>query len=184
MSTDTVTQQTVPTGTWTADPVHSSARFEIGHSGVATFRGGFSTIEAKLEGGEKPRLTGAVKAEEIEIGEPQLKGHLLSPDFFDAKNSPRVRFTSTELRIADDGEVQLKGELEIRAETREVEARGRLSYIAEDLGGQERIGLSLESAIDRSDYGLNWQAELPSGGQALAYEVKLNVELELTREAA
>jgi len=182
MSTQTIQKQSVPAGTWTIDPVHSSARFEVRHSGISTFRGGFGAIDARLSGGDEPRLEGSVEVASIDIDEEQLKGHLLSPEFFDAERAPAVRFDSREIQVGDDGEVEVRGELEIAATSREVEARGRLTHIPAGLSGKEVIGLSFEAAIDRSDFGLNWQAELPGGGNALDYEVKLAVELEFGRE--
>lgn len=182
MSTQTIQQQ-VPTGTYAVDPVHSSITFAVVHNGVATFRSGFDSYEARLSGGEAPTLEGAVDVASIEVDEEQLKGHLLSPEFFDAERYPRLRFNSSELNVADDGSVALRGELEIGGETREVEANGKLGQLGADLAGQARVGLSLAASVDRRSFGLDWQAELPSGGQALDYEVTIAVELELLEEA-
>lgn len=182
MSTQTISQQ-IPAGTYTADPVHSSITFAITHNGVATFRSGFGSYEARLSGGEAPRLEGTVDVASIEIDEEQLKGHLLSPDFFDAGRYPQLRFRSSELSVADDGSVTLRGELEIRGERREVEASGKFGQLGGDLAGNARVGLSLAAAVDRRNFGLDWNAELPSGGEVLDYEVAIAVELELVEEA-
>lgn len=182
MSTQTIQQQ-IPTGTYVVDPVHSSIGFAVVHNGVSTFRSGFGAYEAKLSGGEKPRLSGTVDVAGIDIDEPQLKGHLLSPEFFDAERYPQLRFESSALEIADDGSATIRGELEIRGEKREVEASGRLVQLGADLAGQARVGLSLKASVDRRGFGLDWQAELPSGGEVLDYEVAIAVELELVEEA-
>jgi polyisoprenoid-binding protein YceI len=181
MSTQTITQKT-PAGTYTVDPIHSSITFAVTHNGVATFRSGFASYEAKLSGGEAPRLEGTVDVASIEIDEEQLKGHLLSPEFFDAERHPRLRFESSELSVSEDGSVRLRGELEIRGETREVEASGRFGQLGADLGGNARVGLSLAATVDRRGFGLDWNAELPSGGRVLEYEVGIAVELELVEE--
>jgi polyisoprenoid-binding protein YceI len=182
MSTETVNQQ-VPVGTWKVDPVHSSINFAITHSGVAMFRSGFDSYEATLEGGESPKLLGSVEVASIDIPEEQFKGHLLSPEFFDAENHPRLKFSSTELDVADDGQVRLTGELEIRGETREVTATGRFGQVPAYLDGKERLGFSLETAVDRREFGVNWNADLPNGGRALEDEVTINVELQFVAEA-
>lgn len=182
MSTETVNQQ-IPAGTWTVDPVHSSVRFGITHSGIATFRSGFSGFAATLTGGERPRLEGEVDVTSIEIEEEQLKGHLMSPDFFDAANHPKLSFSSTELTVAEDGSVRLGGELEIRGETRQVGAVGRFATVSAYLDGRERLGLSVQVAVDRREFGLDWNADLPAGGQALEYEVTIEVELQFVAEA-
>ena len=182
MSTQTVKQE-IPAGSWSVDPVHSSTGFSVVHNGVTAFRSGFGSYEARLTGGDRPRLEGTVDVASIEIGEDQLKGHLLSPDFFDAERHPRLRFESSELDVAEDGSLRLRGELEIRGEKREVEASGRFAQLGADLGGSARVGLSLEATVDRRDFGLDWNADLPGGGQALDYEVSIAVELELVAEA-
>lgn len=182
MSTETISQQ-VPAGTYSVDPVHSSINFAITHNGVATFRSGFSGYEARLTGGEAPRLEGTVDVASVKIDEEQLKGHLLSPDFFDASRYPQLRFTSSALNVAEDGAVTLRGELEIRGEKREVEASGKFGQLGADLGGNARVGLSVSADVDRRDFGLDWNAELPSGGEVLDYAVSIAVELELVEEA-
>ncbi len=180
----TQTQQQVPTGTWVVDPVHSSVGFAITHNGVSTFRSGFDSYEARLSGGETARLEGAVDVGSVDIAEEQLKGHLLSPDFFDAERHPRLRFRSSELDLAEDGSARVRGELEIKGETHEVEANGKFAQLGADLGGNARVGLSLAATVDRQSFGLDWNAELPSGGEVLDYEVSIAVELELLEEVS
>jgi polyisoprenoid-binding protein YceI len=182
MNTQTIPQQ-IPTGAYVVDPVHSSIGFAVVHNGVSTFRSGFGDYEVRLSGGESPKLVGTVDVAGIQIEEPQLKGHLLSPDFFDAERYPQLRFESSELEVAEDGSLTIHGELEIRDEKHLVEASGRFGQLGEDLAGNARVGLSLEANVDRRSFGLDWQAELPSGGEVLDYEVSIAVELELVEEA-
>jgi polyisoprenoid-binding protein YceI len=184
MSTQTVQQQQIPAGTYTVDPVHSSVGFAVVHNGVSTFRSDFGAYEARLDGGESPQLSGTVEIASIGIEDPQLKGHLLSPEFFDVERHPRLSFESNALELGEDGAATIRGELEIRGERREVEANGRVVALGADLAGQARVGLSFETSVDRRGFGLDWQAELPSGGEVLDYEVSIAVELELVEEAA
>ncbi|HVD37277.1 MAG TPA: YceI family protein [Solirubrobacterales bacterium] len=184
MSAETITQKQIPAGTWAVDPVHSSVGFAVTHNGVTTFRSGFDRYEAHLTGGEQPRLEGTVEVESIAIDEEMLKGHLLSPEFFDTQRFPRLRFSSTELSVGEDGSARVAGDLEIRGETRRVEAGGRFAHLGEDAQGKARVGLSIAATVDRRDFGLDWQAQLPSGGEVLEYAVTIQVELELVREEA
>lgn len=181
MSTETINQQ-VPAGVWTVDPVHSAIHFAVTHNGIATYRSGFERYAVTLTGGEAPKLEGSVEVDSIEIDEPQLKGHLMSPEFFDTQRFPQLKFRSTEFSVEDDGSVRLAGELEIHGESRQVEATGKFAALGADLGGNERLGLSLATAVDRRDFGMNFQAELPKGGNVLEYEVAINVELELVAQ--
>ena len=182
MSTETITKQQVPAGAWALDPIHSSVAFAVTHNGVTTFRSGFERYEARLTGGEQPRLEGTVEVASIAIDEEMLKSHLLSPEFFDVQRYPQLRFASTEVSVGDDGALRIVGELEIRGESRKVEASGRFAQLGEDAYGKARVGLSIEATVDRRDFGLDWQAQLPSGGDVLDYAVTINVDLELVGE--
>jgi polyisoprenoid-binding protein YceI len=184
MSIETIDKQQIPAGTWTVDPIHSSVAFAITHNGVTTFRSGFERYEARLSGGEQPRLEGTVEVGSIEIDEEMLKGHLLSPEFFDTQRFPHLRFASSELSVGGDGSLHVVGDLEIHGETRQVEASGRFAALGADLTGKERVGLSISATVDRRDFGLDWQAQLPSGGEVLDYAVTISVELELVGEEA
>ncbi|HEY1355855.1 MAG TPA: YceI family protein, partial [Solirubrobacterales bacterium] len=81
-----------------------------------------------------------------------------------------------------DGSVRIRGELEIGGAVRQVEASGRYAEVGADLAGSPRVGISLETTVDRREFGLDWNAELPSGGEVLDYEVRIEVELELVKE--
>ncbi len=176
-------QQAIPNGTYKVDPVHSTIGFSVTHAGASTFRSGFGGYEARLSGGEQPRLEGSVEVASIEIAEEQLKGHLLSPDFFDAERHPTLRFESSELVVDEDGTVRVRGELEIKGQKHEVEASGRYGAGGEYLDGSTRVGLSLSTDVDRRSFGLDWNADLPSGGLVLEFDVKIEVDLQFIKEA-
>jgi polyisoprenoid-binding protein YceI len=170
-------EQVIPTDTYTIDPVHSRAAFSVKHSGVATFRGHFTEIDAKLAGGV---LTGSVDVGSVEVPVAQLKGHLQSPDFFDAEQHPQITFSASDLTV--DGErLTVRGELAIKGVTRELEATGTIAGPAIGIDGQERVGISLETVINRQDFGVSWNAALPGGGNVLADDVTLSVDLELVK---
>lgn len=181
MSTQTIKQE-IPSGTHTVDPVHSTIAFAVKHAGVSTFRGDFESYEARLNGGESPRLEGVVDVSSIRVADEQLKGHLLSPEFFDAGEHSKLSFESTEFKVAEDGAVEVRGALTIAGQSREVTASGRTAQVGSYLDGKPHIGLSLEASVDRRDFGLDWQAELPSGGEALDWQVEISVELQFVPE--
>jgi len=171
----------VPAGTWVVDPVHSSANFEVEHGEISAFHGGFKPIDAKLIAGDSGlQLEGAVGVASVTINDENIKPHLLSPDFFDADRNPDVRFRSTEITGTPD-DLRVVGELSMAGVSKSVEARGRIRGPV-DFGGPQKLSLALETAIDRTDYGMDWQMKLPSGQDALGYEIKLTVVLELVQE--
>jgi len=171
----------IPVGTWKLDPTHSSASFAVKHMGVATFRGRFEKFDASLTVDENSaELVGTVDASSITVKDENLQGHLGSPDFFDVERYPEIVFHSTSLRREGD-EVIVDGELTIKDSTRGVEARGEIAGPAVTLGDVTKLGLTLETIVDRTEFGLKWNAPLPKGGFAVANDVKLTVELELVQ---
>ncbi len=165
----------VPSGTWTIDPVHSVANFSVRHMMVGTFRGEFKEIDATLTDG---KLVGKIKVGSLEIKDEKLKGHLFSPDFFDLERYPEVIYESSSLTV-DDGRLTSEGTLTIKGTTTPVTASGRLAGPAVTLGDVEKIGLDLETTVDRETVGLEWNAPLPKGGFALGKDVTISVTLEL-----
>jgi len=185
MSAIESTKQFAPAGTWNADPVHSNVSFEVAHAGVQTFRGSFTDFQATLTGSESPTLQGSAKIASVDVKDEQLNGHLQSPDFFDAERHPEISFRATELRRLDDDRVEGSGELTIKGVTQPIELAGTIAAApATDPFGRERLGLSLETAIDRTQYGVSWNAPNQSGGDYLANDVKLIAELAFVKTDA
>jgi polyisoprenoid-binding protein YceI len=178
-----VLEQLVPTGTWQADTLHSSVRIEVQHMGVATFGAAFKDFDASLVSGpDGIELEGSARVESFDVQDDQLRPHVLSPEFLDAERHPELRFRSTAFR-QDGEEVIAAGELTIKGTTRPVEVRGRVGQQVEDPMGNQHTSVALETVIDRTEFGLGWQMDLPGGGAALANDVKLLVSLELIKEA-
>ncbi len=177
----TTAESTIPTGTWQSDPVHSSVGFAVRHA-VGTFRGSFGEFEAILsdEAGE-PRLTGHVPVESVQVKDENLETHLLSPEFFDRDQAPEISFEST--KVAENGdEIVVEGELSVKGTGRPVVARGKLSGPIPGPDGNDRIGIDLETTVDRHEYGLDWNMDMPDGSKILGDEVTLTVHLELVKE--
>ena len=126
MSAPTQSATRIPSGTYTADPIHSNANFEVEHAGVSIFRGGFKPIEATLVADDDGlRLEGSVAVDSISVDDENIRPHLLSPEFFDAERNPDVRFRSTEITGSDD-DLAVTGELSMAGFSLPVEATGRL----------------------------------------------------------
>ncbi|HEX4109625.1 MAG TPA: YceI family protein [Solirubrobacteraceae bacterium] len=174
----------LPAGTWNIDPVHSQASFAVKHMAVALFRGRFDEIDASLtvdEGGNGA-LVGTVKADSLVVRDPNLQAHLGAPDFFDIERYPEITFRSSSIAVDGDA-VTLEGELTIKDQTHPLQARGTISGPVVTLGDVTKVGLDLEAVIDRTQYGLSFNAPLPKGGVALANDVRLIVDLELALAA-
>jgi len=182
MSVTETTKKFAPAGTWAADPVHSNVSFEVRYSGVNNFRGSFTDFQAVLTGGEAATLEGTAKVASVDVKDEQLNGHLQTPDFFDASRYPEIAFRATSLQRLDGDRVEGSGELTIKGVTQPVKLSGTLSEPATDPFGRERLGLQLETSIDRTQYGVSWNAPNQSGGDYLANDVKLIAELAFVRQ--
>ena len=170
-------EQGVPTGTWTVDPVHSSVGFAVRYTGTITFRGEFGDFDATLADGT---LEGAARVASVEVDDPNLAGHLQTPDFFDAERHPELRFSSNDLRV-EGGRVAATGELTMKGVTKPVELTGTFSGPVTDAYGNERIGIDLQTIVDRHDFGISWNMELPDGSPALADDVTVTANLALVQ---
>jgi polyisoprenoid-binding protein YceI len=169
--------ETTATGTWRLDETHSSIGFSFLHNGLTPFRGGFSEFDATLEDG---KLVGTATVESITTEDENLTGHLLSPEFFDAQRHPVLRFESSEIR-RDGNAAAVRGELTLKGVTQPVELRGHIAGPVTDAYGGNRLGLNLETTIDRTDFGIDWNAPLPSGVNLLDNDVTLTAELQVVR---
>lgn len=183
--TITPNSKVAPAGTWQLDTTHSSASFAVKHMVVATFRGRFENFDAQLtvdENGEA-RFAGTVQAGSIVVKDENLAEHLKSPEFFDVERTPEITYVSNAIH-RDGDELVADGELTIKGHTEQVQARGTITDPTVTFGDVEKLGVALEAIIDRTAFGLNWNAPLPKGGVALANDVKLIVELELAKVEA
>jgi polyisoprenoid-binding protein YceI len=170
-------------GTYRAQPSVSSFGFAVRHSGVFWYRGSLSDVEATLRaGGDTPALEGSARVDSISLVEPAaLREHVLGPELFDAEHHPEITFRSTTVRLTDDGRAEVEGELTIRGVTRQVTANGHYAP-PRQVGFGEVTGLDLHTSFDRRVFGFEWQMELPGGGNAVSWEVKVDIDLLLLRE--
>ena len=167
----------IPAGTYGFDPVHSTIGFVVVHNGISKFRGSFEKVDGKLEDGV---LSGSAEVASVKTVIPQLHGHLQAPDFFDAEHHPTITFHSTEIRPGDGGSVEVVGDLTIRGVTKTVTATGNYGVGVNMMGG-DVVGFDLTTTVDRRDFGIDWQAPLPNGNFAVAWDVTIEVHLELAK---
>ncbi len=185
MSTTTANHavHAIPAGTYNTDGVHSTAGFAVKHMQVSTFRGRFDEYEATLTVGEDGALalTGTTPVGSLAIKDENLAAHLRSAEFFDADQYPTIEFRSTGVRV--DGEsLTVDGDLTIKGHTNPVTGTGTISEPAEGLAGTT-VAITLETIVDRTRFGLDWNAPLPKGGVALGNKVTLTTDLEFTQQA-
>src|SRR3954452_18445898 len=123
----TATTTTLPAGTYNGDPIHSAFGFQVRHQGVQLFRGSFDDVAVTVTSdGESLSIEGSAKVESIVVRLADLKGHLLSDDFFAADRHPEIAFRSSAVR-AEGESIEVEGELTIKGITNHVIAKGTLT---------------------------------------------------------
>jgi polyisoprenoid-binding protein YceI len=177
MSIATEQNTSIPAGTWGLDPVHSDVGFAVTYSGAGTFRGTFDELDASLVDG---KLEGTTKVASVRVDDPNLAGHLQSPDFFDAEQHPELRFTTRGIERNGD-EVTIDGELTLRGVTKPVTIAGTVVGPTPDAYGNQRIAFDVETKVDRREFGIDWNLELPTGDPALGNDVKITANIALVQ---
>jgi len=186
MSTTAIPQTTTSTTTWSIDPPHSVAEFKVKHMMIANVKGHFSKVAGVLVHDEsdrtKSRVEATIEASSIETRESQRDTHLKSADFLHVEKFPTLSFKSTDIKVADDGELKVHGDLTIRGVTRKVTfgVEGPTPP-TKDPWGNTRIAVSATTKINRKDYGLTWNAALETGGILVGEEVAITLEAEFVK---
>ena len=119
----------------------------------------------------------------VNTGQPQRDGHLQSPDFFDAAKYPQIKFASTKFEKVSGDKYSLTGDLTIRDVTKSVTVDVEFSGVAQDLYKNTKAGFEITGKVNRTDFGLTFNAPLETGGVVLSEEVKLNIGLQLIKQA-
>ncbi len=172
-----ITETTVPAGRWAVDKAHSSVGFAVDYM-AGTFHGSFADFDADVNDGA---LSGSARVQSVQVKVPDLAAHLQAPDFFDAQHHPELTFESRGIERSGD-RLQIEGEITIKGHTQPVHIEGVIGEPLQDPFGGERFGLQLEATIDRTQFGLNWNNPLPGGKPALANDVRLIADLQLTKQ--
>ncbi len=176
------------TSDWNIDTAHSGINFSIRHMVVAKVRGRFSkfTGTVNLDDADFTRSTVdvTIDASSIDTGTAQRDEHLRSADFFDVEKFPQLRFRSSRIEKLDETRYRVIGELSIRDVTREVSLDVEYGGRAKDPWGNQRVGFAASTAIERKDFGLEWNQVLEAGGVLVGGRVDIELEVQGVRAAA
>jgi polyisoprenoid-binding protein YceI len=152
--------------TCNVDPSHSSITFSVGYLGISNVTGNFKTYEGSINSSKSDlsdaRISFSVDANSINTEVEARDNHLKSPDFFDVAKFPKMTFESTSLKKKGKDYI-LEGNMTIKGITKKVAFTVKYGGTAKDNYANERVGLSLNGKINRSDYGIN-------GGQGFVGE--------------
>ena len=175
------------TGTWTLDPAHTRIGFVARHAMVTKVRGSFNEFEgtAQVDGNDlnssKVELT--IKAASIDTRNEQRDGHLKSNDFLAMDEYPDITFVSTSISEGGEGDVEITGDLTIKGTTKSVTVPFDFEGVATDPFGNQRAGFEGKTVINRTDYGVNFNAALETGGVLVSEKITLEFEISAIKNA-
>ncbi|MGG5259149.1 YceI family protein [Phycicoccus avicenniae] len=179
MSTATLTG--LSTGTWTIDPTHTEVGFVARHLMVSKVRGSFTDVSGTVVVADELADSTAevvIKTASVATGTKDRDDHLRSGDFFDAEAHPDMTFRSTSF----DGQT-LQGELTIKGVSKPVTLDVEFGGVATDPWGNEKAAFEASGDIDRTDWGLTWNANLEKGGVLVSEKIKLVLDVQLAKQA-
>lgn len=174
---------------WEIDSGHSGIHFSVRHMVVAKVRGQFARWSGRLvvPGGDdfaRGRAEVIIDASSIATGVADRDAHLTSPDFFDVARFPELTFRSTGVEKVTASRYRVTGTLTIRGVAREVVLDAEYAGTTKDPWGNERLGFSATTAIDRKDFGLTWNQLLEAGGVMVGDRIDISLEVEAVKQVA
>jgi len=170
-------------GTWQIDPNHSSAQFAVRHLGVSTVRGAFTKVSGSATydpaNPAHTTLNASIDANSVDTRVTMRDNDLRSPNFLEVQKYPTITFQSKQVIVASAGKLQITGDLTLHGVTKEVvlDVDGPSAPI-KDPWGNQRIGASASTKINRKDFGVNGAAG------AVGDDISITIDTELIQPAA
>lgn len=167
-------------GTWAIDPTHSEVGFSVRHLMVSKVKGTFKTFEGTLTIADDlldSRVEATIDASSVDTRDENRDNHLRSADFFDVDQHPQLTFSSTSIRPKGDAYI-VTGDLTIHGVTRSVDLDLEFNGVSPDPWGGTRTGFSASTEINRSDFGVEFNIPLESGGFVVGDRIKITLEIE------
>lgn len=170
--------------TWSLDPSHTQVGFAVKHLMISNVKGRFPQVNGSVhvEPSGARTVDVSIDVASITTGDEKRDAHLRSADFLHADKHPVIQFTGQKIEGNVNSKFSLHGDLSIRGVSRPVTlyviTEGRLT----DPWGNERVGYTATTTINRKDFGLEWNMALEAGGVLVGDEVRITIETELVRQ--
>ena len=172
---------------WLLDSTHSELGFKIKHLMISNVSGSFKNFNAEVisEGTDfsNAKINLSAEMASISTNNEQRDAHLLNSDFFEVEKYPELTFKSTRVQKIDSDTYTLYGELTMKGVTKPVKLSVEYNGVAKDPWGNEKAGFVVSGKINRSDWGVNFNGVLETGGVMLSEEVKIHSEIQLVKQA-
>lgn len=173
------------TTTWNIDASHSEVGFKIRHLMISNVKGYFTNYSATVTTEDDQFETAAIQFEAevktLTTGSEQRDEHLLAEDFFDAGTFPTIKFASSAFTKNSVGSYTVNGDLTIKGITKPMQLKAVNTGIAKDPWGQTKTAFEVEGKINRTEFGLVWNAPLETGGVLLSEEVTIHADVQFVK---
>ncbi len=170
---------------WALDIAHSEIQFKIKHLMITNVTGGFTKYDVQVNAtGDdftNANISFTADVASISTNNEQRDGHLKSADFFDAEKFPQITFQSTSFSKVG-GDYELQGNLTIKGVSKSVKLGVEYGGLSKDPWGNIKAGFTISGKINRTDWGLGWNAALEAGGVLVGEDVKINCEIQLIKQ--
>ena len=173
--------------TYKIDAAHSEINFKVKQLMITNVTGDFTQFDATMEAAaddfSDAKISFEADVNSINTNNEQRDGHLKSDDFFNAEQFPKLTFVSSGLQKKSDSEYALTGDLTIRNITKTVTLDVEFGGTMTDPWGQQKAGFEISGKINRKDFDLKWTATTEAGGIVVSDEVKLQLAVQMIKQA-
>ena len=168
--------------TWTIDPVHSSVEFSLDYMGFSTYRTGFRSLEGSLEFDPARPTSASVSASipvaSVDVTNERLLSRLMDADLLGGKGHPTITFRSTRVEVVDPAHWEVTGDLTLHGVARAVLLDTHyLGQAMHPFAKKIAAGFRAETAVDRRDFGVTWNAAMDTGGAYLGERVQISLSI-------
>ena len=168
---------------WVLDPTHSEVNFKVKHLMITNVKGSFAGLNATIEGEDftVAPVTLEIDVNTISTNNSDRDAHLKSGDFFETEKFPLITFKSTGWEKHSEESYKMKGDLTIKGTTKSISLDVIYGGANKDPWGNDKIGFEVRGRFNRSDFGLNWNSALETGGVLVSDEVKMEAEVQFVK---
>lgn len=171
---------------WLSDAMHSELQFKIKHLMISNVSGSLKNFQVEVKTNDEDfstaRINMSAQMDSISTNNEQRDIHLRNSDFFEVEKYPELQFKSTKVEKEDEDTFILRGELTMKGVTKPVKLNVEFNGSTKDPWGGERAGFLITGKINRTDWGMNFNSALETGGVMLGEEVRISCEIQLVKQ--
>lgn len=174
---------------WSIDPAHSEIGFKVRHLMITNVKGVFKEFDASIYTTNEDFTTAEVdfwlNPASVDTGDANRDAHLKGADFFDVEHHKQIHFTSDFAvdKVDNDGSYEVWGDLTIKGIKKQVKLSIEFGGVMKDPWGNHKAGMTVNAKINRTDWGLNWNAALEAGGVLVSEEIRISCDIQLVKQS-